>query len=607
MEIGQKKYTIFQNIKWYLKKASKKFPKLKYGLLVNTFNSLILLLATSGVPTLIVWGLQEKLNFLSFSLLILAVCIGLGCLLWEQSVYKTWLTWENANLRLQLTVDDGMGFLMSPFEESIDTTIQKQRATSSKHGYQDDDSGVDVLWPNFANLGATLVSICIIAALTVMIKWWIPIIILAIALLSGLLLVKLNEHQRQLKASLDNSNFVQKYLYQEAFKLDAGKDIRLYNLRGQYKKKIDVIYRESVKTQQKINRQRVRSIWLICVLDTFQLLFVYVPLVVRVCDHSMTLPTFTFFLTLLGTLSALVRKGATEFSQMIMANEDVSIGRKYLDYVDQMPSQSEVGIAKEKIGKVEEIEFRNVSYHYSNNSKDIIKNMSFTIKKNATIALVGLNGAGKTTLISLLMGLLTPTEGTILINGIPVGDFDLRAYMQLFSPIFQSGATFADTVKKNVTFNNQSDLSFNTVIEKSGLATVIKQLNEGKNTNLTQYVDDKGVSLSGGQSQKLMLARALYKNGQVLVLDEPTAALDSLAESNLYRQYQELAANKISIFISHRLASTQFADTIFFIKNGRLADSGKHSDLIRSNHEYANLYNVQSKYYQKGDEKDGEE
>lgn len=607
MKMEQRKYTIRQNISWYLKRASKKFPKLKYGLLVNVVTSLILLVVTSSVPTLIVWGLQEKLSFSRLSMLILTVCIGLGCLLWGQSVYKTWLTWENANLRLQLTVDDGMGFLMSPFEESIDTNIQEQRVTSSKHGYEDDGSGVDALWPNFVNLGATLVSVCVIATFTVMSTWWSPIVILGSSLLSVISLVKFNEYQRQLKASLDDSNFIQKYLYQEAFDLDAGKDIRLYNLRNQYHKKIQETYLQIRKTQREINQQKIRSIWIICALDFLQLLFVYVPLVMQVNNHNMTLPTFTFFFTLLGTLSALVRKGATEFSQMIMANEDVSIGRQYLDYVDGITRKDQVDSAKDHISTVDEIEFRNVSYHYPNDERDIIKNMSFTIKRDATIALVGLNGAGKTTLISLLMGLLTPTSGMILVNRVSTKDLNLQAYMHLFSPIFQSGATFADTVEKNITFGNKSEVSFDEAIRQSGLASDIRELKEKENTSLTQYVDDEGVSLSGGQSQKLMLARALYKDGQVLILDEPTAALDSIAESNLYRQYHRLAKNKISIFISHRLASTQFADTVFFIKNGRLADSGKHSELMKSNEEYAELYNIQSKYYREEGGRSGED
>ncbi|WP_164511618.1 ATP-binding cassette domain-containing protein [Levilactobacillus cerevisiae] len=228
--------------------------------------------------------------------------------------------------------------------------------------------------------------------------------------------------------------------------------------------------------------------------------------------------------------------------------------------------------------------------------------MSFTIKENESIALVGLNGAGKSTLVSLLMGLLKPTNGEILINGIPSSAFDSQVYMRLFSPIFQFGATFADTIENNITLTNTSDLSVDSAIDQAGLTKDIQALPEGKHTSLTQYLDDKGVSLSGGQSQKLMLARALYKNGQVLVLDEPTAALDALAESNLYQQYHELTRGKIAIFISHRLASTQFADTVFFIKDGRLVDTGTHSELMQMNEEYANLYNVQSQYYQEEDD-----
>lgn len=602
MQAKQEKYTIFQNINWYLKKTSKKFPKLKYGLLVQGITSLSILVATSGVPTLIIWGLQRSFNFSGLSVMILSVCIGLGCLLWGQSVYKTWLQWENANFRLQLTVDDGMGFLISPFEESIDTEIQKIRVTSSKHGYEDDDSGVDVLWPSFVSLGATLVSVLVIAVATVVIEWWSPVVILMFSLISARFLIKFNDSQRLLKASVDGTNFYQKYLYQEAFKLESGKDIRMYSLRNQYQEKIEAAFRQMTETQRKINLQKIKSIGLICLLDTIQLFFMYVPLIIRVSEHSMSLPVFTFFLTLLGTLSTLVRRGATEFSKLIMANEDVTIGREYLDYVDKLQKKEKVHAGAERIDHVNEIEFRNVSYHYPNDEKDIIRDISFTIKKDASVALVGLNGAGKTTLISLMMGLLKPTAGEILINGISSKNINMHEYSRLFSPIFQSGATFADTIEKNITFHNKSKFSTTDVLNVSGLASDVMHLKNGENTALTQYIDDKGISLSGGQSQKLMMARALYKDGQVLILDEPTSALDPLAESNLYRQYHELSRNKFSIFISHRLASTQFADVVFFIKNGRLVDSGTHAALLKSNEEYANLYHVQSKYYVEGDE-----
>ncbi|WP_125584084.1 ABC transporter ATP-binding protein [Levilactobacillus cerevisiae] len=346
MATTYKRQTTFNNIGWYLKKASKKFPRLKYGLPINVLSSLVLLVATSGVPALIVWALQRALNVSLFTMLILTICIGLGCLMWGQATYKTWLTWENANLRMQLTVDDGMGFLSSPFEDAINTSIQKQRVASARHGYEDDGSGVDVLWPNFVNLCATLSSVCVIAGLTLMITWWSPIVVLLFTGLSGVVLVRFNERQEKLKASLDESNFVQKYLYQEAFKLGAGKDIRLYHLQDQYRKKIDETYNCVIETQKKMNWQKVKSISIICLLDCFQLLLVYLPLVSRASANDMSLPTFAFLFTLLGTLSALTRKGATEFSQLMLANEDVSVGRVYLDYVDGLELQAAEGRKK---------------------------------------------------------------------------------------------------------------------------------------------------------------------------------------------------------------------------------------------------------------------
>ncbi|MCC3161741.1 MULTISPECIES: hypothetical protein [Lactiplantibacillus] len=335
MNLTHKKNSIFQNIHWYLTKAAPKFPKLKYGLLLTVTMSLILLVATSGVPMLIVWGLQEQLAFPQFAGFILSICVGLGCLVAGQAVYKTWMTWENANLRMQLSVDDGEGFLNSPFEESIDTAVQKQRARSSKLGYEDDDSGVALLWPSFVDFSATLISVGVIAGLTLRIQWWSPIVIVTLTLLAGTLLVKFDRGQEKFRASLANINFMQKYLYKEAFRLGAGKDIRLYHLRQQYHQKIAALSQQMLAVQRQLDREKIKAVWVVCLIDSGQLILLYVPLVMQVSSHHLSLPAFTFFFTLLGTLSNLVRKGATEFSQMIVANENLSVGRDYLDYAAQ--------------------------------------------------------------------------------------------------------------------------------------------------------------------------------------------------------------------------------------------------------------------------------
>lgn len=607
VNLTHKKNSIFQNIHWYLTKAAPKFPKLKYGLLLTVTMSLILLVATSGVPTLIVWGLQEQLAFPQFAGFILSICVGLGCLVAGQAVYKTWMTWENANLRMQLSVDDGEGFLNSPFEESIDTAVQKQRARSSKLGYEDDDSGVALLWPSFVDFSATLISVGAIAGLTLRIQWWSPIVIVTLTLLAGTLLVKFDRGQEKFRTSLANINFMQKYLYKEAFRLGAGKDIRLYHLRQQYHQKIAALSQQMLAVQRQLDREKIKAVWVVCLIDSGQLILLYVPLVIQVSSHHLSLPAFTFFFTLLGTLSNLVRKGATEFSQMIVANENLSVGRDYLDYAAQfITSDSEQHQLQNKT-QVEKIEFRNVSYHYPNHDQKIIDDVSFVIHKNTAVALVGLNGAGKSTLVALLMGLLKPTSGTILINDQPSETFDYHDYLGLFAPVFQESATFADTLANNITFGETTTAAMEAAIKQSGLWKDVQDLTAGLQTNLTQYVDDQGMSLSGGQSQKLMLARALYQKRPVLILDEPTAALDALAESELYQHYHDLSKGTISIFISHRLASTQFADIVFFVQDGRIADAGTHQDLMKANPAYAALYHAQSQYYQEGDGTDATE
>ncbi|ASG79651.1 hypothetical protein CEW82_07275 [Lactiplantibacillus pentosus] len=607
VNLTHKKNSIFQNIHWYLTKAAPKFPKLKYGLLLTVTMSLILLVATSGVPTLIVWGLQEQLAFPQFAGFILSICVGLGCLVAGQAVYKTWMTWENANLGMQLSVDDGEGFLNSPFEESIDTAVQKQRARSSKLGYEDDDSGVALLWPSFVDFSATLISVGAIAGLTLRIQWWSPIVIVTLTLLAGTLLVKFDRGQEKFRTSLANINFMQKYLYKEAFRLGAGKDIRLYHLRQQYHQKIAALSQQMLAVQRQLDREKIKAVWVVCLIDSGQLILLYVPLVIQVSSHHLSLPAFTFFFTLLGTLSNLVRKGATEFSQMIVANENLSVGRDYLDYAAQfITSDSEQHQLQNKT-QVEKIEFRNVSYHYPNHDQKIIDDVSFVIHKNTAVALVGLNGAGKSTLVALLMGLLKPTSGTILINDQPSETFDYHDYLGLFAPVFQESATFADTLANNITFGETTTAAMEAAIKQSGLWKDVQDLTAGLQTNLTQYVDDQGMSLSGGQSQKLMLARALYQKRPVLILDEPTAALDALAESELYQHYHDLSKGTISIFISHRLASTQFADIVFFVQDGRIADAGTHQDLMKANPAYAALYHAQSQYYQEGDGTDATE
>lgn len=190
-----KSSNILGNIKWYILKTNKDFPKMKYSVMVSTLINATILLLTSSISTIIVWGLQQKLNFSLFSFIIISICVGLGVLIMIQSIYKTWITWTNANFRMQLSVKDGFGFIASPFEESIDTNVQRIRNRSSKHGYGDDGSGVDVLWPSLINLVSTGFTIILISLSTIMINYKLPFLIIIFTAISIYIMSVFNKKQ----------------------------------------------------------------------------------------------------------------------------------------------------------------------------------------------------------------------------------------------------------------------------------------------------------------------------------------------------------------------------------------------------------------------------
>lgn len=246
------------------------------------------------------------------------------------------------------------------------------------------------------------------------------------------------------------------------------------------------------------------------------------------------------------------------------------------------------------------IELRNVSFGYGKADGYILRNINMRIEPCSKIAIVGYNGAGKTTLIKLIMRLYDPDEGEILLDGVNINEYKLEEYRMKIGTVFQDFKLFAASVKENVLLDfseKGSDSEVRKAIEKSGFSERLASLSNGLDTNLTTEFEDDGVNLSGGEAQKLAIARVFYKNANLIILDEPSSALDPIAEYHLNSSMLTAAENKSVVFISHRLSTTRIADRIYMLENGRIAEAGTHSELIALGGRYAKMWRVQAGQY----------
>lgn len=391
------------------------------------------------------------------------------------------------------------------------------------------------------------------------------------------------------------------YLESTTKNFDFAKDIRLFNMSNAFFNQLSGVNEAYKELNRKHHNRMV--LWEVSLGSVLivQKILMYTWLVYNVVTGAYQISDFVLYVGLVSTFHASVGYVNWIYSDMRTNSLMINDYRNFVDWKEDRKT------ADEKDGHITEINldkfefrFENVSFKYPGHDNYVLKNVNLTIKNGAKLAVVGVNGAGKTTFIKLMMKLYEPSEGRILLNDVDIKEYNREEYFKLFSPVFQNVECFAMPIYQNISFaeEDKTDMNkINEVLEQSGLSEKINSYEKGIHTNLLKIFDKEGIDLSGGEKQRLAMARALYKDGKVVILDEPTAALDALAEDRMYREFENMIYGKTAVFISHRLGSTRFCDKIAMFEDGTIVEEGTHEELMAKNGKYAYMFGIQSQYY----------
>ena len=484
--------------------------------------------------------------------------------------------------------------------QSLESTQgQQKRRAASRNLYSGNEQGIEAFaagfWDILIHFGGLVVYGVIVGRYSLLLLLLLTLQTMCTAWfhsLAGKREYKMEEEARE------NLNGLM-YLKRESIAPGNGKDIRLYRMDrwflGEFHEWIGKVTALIDKGTTAVTAAGIAGAALAFIRNAA----VYGWLIMEMAKGNLTLPVFLLYVGIVAGVEIWMN-GLFDALQQSYVNKKIMD-----DYRDFM----EYGVLKEdgeetlkNPGSIHEIRLEHICFRYGGSDADTIHDLNLTIRPGERLALVGLNGAGKTTLIKLLCGIYRPTQGKIYLDGQDMDTLNRKEVFKEFSVVFQDVFAFSFPLAENVSClgTGQEDKKrLRESLEKAGLWEKAASLPKGPDTAMNKDLDEEGVSLSGGELQKLMLARALYKDAPTVILDEPAAALDPIAESEMYEKYDAMLQAKTGIFISHRLSSTRFCDRILFMEKGRIVEEGDHEYLMKQDGAYAGMFALQARYYRK--------
>lgn len=596
-------YTFWSNTRFHFREMLKREPLAATFFAITLPLGVLLPLLNAGLPKLVLQGLEEG---------------------WELPVYLgslILLTFALAAAKAaKAGLDNYLHVMNGPFEDIYNQRLLDKRLavdfeTAESRDFNEQACAVyDSLYRSKAEMkDSFLIWQRFLIALGSAVLYgrilWIqsPLVCLLVLLPAAtafFLQKRVRAFDRKMRLLAQASDRKMAYVEQKATDLKAGKDIRLFDLSGWL---LDILHKERKVSEACADRRERAYLASNCVnaiLCFLRDVCAYVFLILRIVRGSMAVSDFVWYMAIVAGCQQACASFLEQGELLGKLNQDYGRLRSFLDGWNHTFFQ---GTHPKSKSNAVEIEFRHVSFQYPESSLPSLEDLNFRIRAGEKIALVGLNGAGKTTLVKLLCGLYRPTCGEILVDGRNVTEYDRESYYQMVSAVFQNTTLLPLSVARNICADPEQERN-RTKLRKclalAGILEKVDSLPQKENTSLGKGVIENAADLSGGERQKLWMARALYKEAPILILDEPTAALDPLAEQEIYEKYLEMSQGRTSLFISHRLSSTRFCDRILFLENGRITQQGSHRELLKTGGAYARLFQIQSRYYTGQDKKE---
>lgn len=598
IEKDKSKYSAFQNMFYLIKNIWKEDKWLFSIMAIQVPATVIIPLLGIYLPKVIVDDVVSKLPTNEFLIDIIPIILGIVLATFLVRGTKEILDGRGSLFRVGYINRIGMKSIDTDFENIDGPKGQTkiQRATMAVNSdYSPAQAIIDLSVEFFSNI----IGFILYAGIISTIHPLIVIFILFSTLINYILGRYVNKFEHKNKDNLAPIEKKLTYIRNKTGDFKSAKDMRLYNMACWFQDMYSIFLEKRLYFQKREIYRRYFANIADGILLFLRDGIAYAFLVYSVLYNDMEVSNFILYFGAVGGISTWLSGIVKNLNDINSSSLNVTDLRDYLETEDKMNRGEGVELPSE-FELPCDIELRNIYYKYEGAKDYTISGINLHIKKGEKLALVGVNGAGKTTLVKLICGLYTPTKGEIFINGKSSRLYNRDEYYTMFSVVFQDTHILPISIERNIASKNNEDIDkekMERVIEMSDLKKKIKSLPKGRETLLVKSVYDEAIELSGGEMQKLMLARALYKDAPIIVLDEPTAALDPIAENEIYRKYNDLTKEKTSIFISHRLSSTRFCDRIVFIENGKIIQEGNHYDLMRVDGKYKEMYDMQSHYY----------